>query len=442
MAHIFRGRPGAATSAAIALFFVLSSLLAGCSQPAATPGPPPSGGWTHQLGSPEDDWAYSLLVDSEGNVVMAGTQGLSIGVPPSEKIGGFLARYDGQGKQLMSRLFQTPQVAAPNNAFVRRALVDGNGNYYLAGWTDDAPSLQRPSANVDAFLTKYDISGKELWTSEFGSSGQDWIFGMAVDGAGNVYVGGRTDGALSGQQLLGKRDAFIMKFDGSGKELWARQFGSPEEDWVLTLAADAAGNVYGAGGTLGQLLSGQASSGQEDAFFVKYDGQGKALWTRQLGSSENDRALSLVVDGAGNLYGAGWTGGVLPKQQTSGKRDAFLVKYDGQGKDVWTRQFGSSEDDEGQGVALDSAGNAYISGSAKAALPGRSASGLEDAFVAKFDGRGLELWASQFGSFMTDMASNVAVDGAGAVYAAGQTWGALPGERASGLVDAFLIKIE
>ena len=184
MAQIFRKRPGAASSAVITLFFLFSSALAGCSQPAATPGPPPSGGWTHQLGSPEDDWVYSLLVDGERNVVVAGTQGLSIGVPPSEKMQGFLAKYDGQGKQLASRLFQTPQVSAPDNAFVRRALVDGNGSYYLAGWTDDAPSGQRPSAAVDAFLTKYDSSGNLLWTRQFGSSGQDWIFGIAVDGAG------------------------------------------------------------------------------------------------------------------------------------------------------------------------------------------------------------------------------------------------------------------
>jgi len=374
-----------AVSSTILIPFVLSIVMLGAclpSGPTLTPAPPPSGGWTRQFGSPDDDWAYSLTV--EGNISVAGTTGLSIGVPPSEEIGAFLAKYDSQGREVGASQFRPPQVGPPENAFTRRALVDGMGNVYLAGWTDDAPPAQRPSPRVDAFLTKYDGSGSEAWTSQFGSSGQDWILGVAVDGEGNIYVGGRTDGVLPGQLSSGQIDAFLMKFDGSGKGLWTRQFGSPADDWVMGLAVDGAGNVYGAGGTWG-ALPGLKSSGQEDAFLVKYDGSGKGLWTRQFGSAVDERALGLAVDGVGNVYGVGWTEGVLPKQRSSGKRDAFLRKYDSRGGEVWTRQFGTPEDDE---------------------------------------------------------ALSVAVDGAGAVYAAGQTWGSLPGQRSWGRVDAFLVKIE
>ncbi|MBU2009388.1 MAG: SBBP repeat-containing protein [Chloroflexi bacterium] len=433
-----------AISRSVLTLFVLGVIgLDACSLsgPAPTPAPPPSGGWTRQFGSPDDDWAYSLTADGNGNVHVAGTTGLSIGVPPSEEVGAFLAKYDAQGKEAGASKFRPPQVGPPKNAFTRRALVDGMGNVYLAGWTDDAPPAQRPSPRVDAFLTKYDGSGREVWTRQFGSPGQDWILGVAVDGEGNIYVGGRTDGALPGQLSSGQIDAFLMKFDSAGKELWTRQFGSPADEWVMDLAVDGAGNVYGAGGTWG-ALPGQKSSGQEDAFLVKYNGQGKGLWTRQFGSTVDERVLGLAVDGAGNVYGAGWTEGVLPKQRSSGKRDAFLRKYDGRGSEVWTRQFGTPEGDEALSVAVDGVGNAYAAGSIKGALPGQGAAGLEDAFIAKFDGRGRELWAHQFGSFMTDQASNVAVDGAGAVYVAGQTWGSLPGQRSSGRVDAFLVKIE
>jgi hypothetical protein len=175
---------------------------------------------------------------------------------------------------------------------------------------------------------------------------------------------------------------------------------------------------------------------------VKYDGQGKALWTRQFGSASDERVLSVAVDGAGDIYAAGWTAGVMPGQRSSGKRDAFLRKYDSQGKELWTRQLGSPDDDEAESVAVDTAENVYVSGSARGALPGQAEAGLEDAFIVKYDARGREVWAKQFGSFMTDQASNVAVDGTGAVYVAGQTWGSLPGQKSSGLVDAFLVKIE
>ncbi len=443
MLRILRERRNAVSST-ILIPFVLSIVMLGAclsSGPAPTSAPPPSGGWTRQFGSPEDDWVYSLTIDGEGNIYVAGTTGLSIGVPPSEEVGAFFVKYDSQGKEVGTHQFRPPQVRPPENAFVRRALVDGMGNVYMAGWTDDAPPGQRPSPRVDAFLTKYDSSGREVWTRQFGSPGQDWILSMAVDGEGNIYVGGRTDGALPGQLSSGKDDAFLMKFDGSGREVWTRQFGSPDDDWVMSLAVDGVGNIYGAGGTWGPL-PGQKSSGQEDAFLVKYDGQGKGLWTRQFGSTGDDRALSVAVDGAGNVYGVGWTDGVLPKQRSSGKRDAFLRKYDSRGSEVWTRQFGTLEDDEALSVAADGAGNVYGAGSTKGALPGQRAAGLEDAFITKYDGRGRELWAHQFGSFMTDQALNVAVGGAGSVYVAGETWGSLPGQQSSGRVDAFLVKIE
>src|SRR3990170_1841136 len=293
-----------AISRTVLTLFVLGVIgLNACSPsgPTPTPGPPPSGGWTRQFGTPGDDWVYSLTIDGEGNIYVAGTAGPSIGVPPSEEVGAFLARYDTQGKEAGTSQFRPPQVGPPQNAFIRRALVDGVGNVYVAGWTDDAPPAQRPSPRVDAFLTKYGSSGSEAWTRQFGSAGQDWILGMAVDGEGNIYLGGRTDGALPGQLSSGQIDAFLVKFDGSGKELWTRQFGSPADDWVMGLAVDDAGNVYGAGGTWG-ALPGLKSSGQEDAFLVKYDGQGKGLWTRQFGSTGDERVLALAMDGAGNVY--------------------------------------------------------------------------------------------------------------------------------------------
>ncbi|MFH1483543.1 MAG: SBBP repeat-containing protein, partial [Chloroflexota bacterium] len=284
-------------------------------------------------------------------------------------------------------------------------------------------------------------SGEGLWTRQFGSTGDERALGLAVDRAGNVYGAGWTEGVLPKQQSSGKRDAFLRKYDSRGGEVWTRQFGTPEGDEALSVAADGAGNAYAAGSTKG-TLPGQGAAGLEDAFITKYDGQGKGLWTRQFGSPGDERVLGLAVDEGGNVYMVGWTDGVLPKQQSSGKRDAFLRKYDGRGSEVWTRQFGTPEGDEALSVAVDGVGNAYAAGSIKGALPGQGAAGLEDAFIAKFDGRGRELWAHQFGSFMTDQASNVAVDGAGAVYVAGQTWGSLPGQRSSGRVDAFLVKIE
>ncbi|MBI2934480.1 MAG: SBBP repeat-containing protein, partial [Chloroflexi bacterium] len=120
------------------------------------------------------------------------------------------------------------------------------------------------------------------WTRQFGSSGYDYASGVAVDGAGNSYLAGYTYGALPGQTSSGSDDAFIRKYDPTGNELWTRQFGGSGDDHAWGVAVDGAGNSYLAGDTWG-ALPGQTSSGSADAFMRKYDPSGNVLWTGQFG---------------------------------------------------------------------------------------------------------------------------------------------------------------
>jgi len=109
------------------------------------------------------------------------------------------------------------------------------------------------------------------WTRQFGTSASDSAWGVAIDTSGNVYVAGRTSGALPGQSSAGESDAFVRKYDGSGNELWTSQFGSSTSDYAYGVAVDISGNVYVVGNTWGALL-GQSSSGNLDGFVAKYRG--------------------------------------------------------------------------------------------------------------------------------------------------------------------------
>lgn len=81
------------------------------------------------------------------------------------------------------------------------------------------------------------------------------------------------------------------------------------------------------------------------------------LWTRQFGSTKTESANAVAVDSAGNVYAAGWTQGALSGQTSAGDEDAFVRKYDGEGNELWTRQFGSAKNEVANGVTVDSAGN-------------------------------------------------------------------------------------
>src|SRR5439155_701956 len=136
---------------------------------------------------------------------------------------------------------------------------------YVAGTTDSG--LGGASAgDYDAFVAKYDPAGNALWIRQFGTSGDDGPCGVAVDAAGNVYVAGFTSGNLGGASA-GDYDAFVAKYDAAGSAFWTRQFGTSDYDDAHGVAVDAAGNVYVAGSTSGSL--GGASAGYDDAFVVR-----------------------------------------------------------------------------------------------------------------------------------------------------------------------------
>jgi hypothetical protein len=179
-------------------------------------------------------------------------------------------------------------------------------------------------------------SGNELWTRQYGTSGEDRAWGIAADGTG-VYVGDRTDGALLGQSNAGSTDAYVRRYDPNGNEVWTRQFGTFGVDRVFDVAVDAT-DIYVVG-TTDQALPGQSQAGGVDAYLRKYDLYGNELWTRQFGSSADDHTYEVIADPTG-IYLVGRTLGVLPGQISQGAADAFIRKCDASGNEIGTRQFG------------------------------------------------------------------------------------------------------
>jgi uncharacterized repeat protein (TIGR01451 family) len=391
--------------------------------------------WIRQFGTSDADRAYGMAVGGSNNVYVAGITGGTLpGQTSSGNYDAFVRKYDGAGNELWTRQFGTS-----DEDYGYGVAVDGSDNVYVAGDTKGALPGQDNLGGTDAFVRKYDGAGNEIWTIQFGTSANDRASGAVLDGSNNVYVMGYTYGALPGQTSSGDRDAFVRKYDSAGNEIWTRQFGSSAYDDVRDVAVDSSDNVYVSGLTLG-ALPGQTSSGNYDAFVRKYDGAGNELWTRQFGTSDEDYGYGVAVDGSDNVYVAGDTKGALPGQTSSGGRDIFVRKYDSDGNELWTRQFGTSADDRASDATGDGSDNVYVTGHTLGTFSGQTSSGEWDALVMKYDGAGNEIWTRQFGSFDNDYAWGVAVDGLENIYVAGETWGALPGQTSSGSCDAFLVK--
>ncbi|MBN2113010.1 MAG: hypothetical protein JW785_02665 [Acidimicrobiia bacterium] len=329
---------------------------------------------------------------------------------------------------------------------IARAVAADSGGVYVAGDVEGVLPGQTAAGDFDVFVRKYDPAGKHLWTRQFGTAGEDHGYGVAVDVSG-VYVVGGVEGALPGQSLAGSVDAFVRKYDPDGKHLWTRQFGDIgvgsefSAEYGRGVAVDATG-VYVAGHTSG-CLPDQEYCESRDAFVRKYSHAGKHRWTRQFGTNDVDEANGVAVDATG-VYVAGMTYGVFPGQTTypgawNMDPDAFLAKLDHAGNQVWARQIcstsGSNYFDFGWGVAVGGAA-VYVVGSTRAVLPGQTSTGGEDAFVRQYDPAGGEGWTRQVcGSEVPDtqIGWGVAADAAG-VYLVGETSGPLPGLPQQGLV--------
>ncbi len=386
--------------------------------------------WTAQIGTSSYDFSTSVAVDASGNAYISGYTGGDLGGTNMGGWDAFLTKYDSSGNELWSQ-----QIGTSSTDDSWSVAVDASGNAYITGGTGG--DLGGTSAGgTDAFLTKYDSSGNEIWSQQIGTSSGDSSDSVAVDGFGNAYITGRTYGNLGGTNA-GGWDAFLTKFDSLGNELWSQQIGTSSGDFSNSVAVDGSGNAYISGRTSGDL--GGTNAGGYDAFLIKYDSSGDELWSQQIGTSDDDVSHSVAVDGSGNAYISGYTNGDLGGTN-DGNNDAFLAKFDSSGNHLWSQQIGTSSYETSYSVAVDASGNAYISGGTYGDLAGPS-EGLTDAFLTKYDSLGNLLWSQQIGTSDDDLSSSVAVDASGNAYISGNTYGDLGGINAGG-TDAFLVKYE
>lgn len=315
--------------------------------------------------------------------------------------------------------------------------TDAAGNGYLVGHTGVGLAGEALLGSTDGFLQKYDTSGNLLWTRHLGSSEPDKALGVSIDGAGNIWVVGDTDGALPGQSSAGRSDAFVQLYDAEGTLQWSRQWGTDITDTAVAVHTDAAGNGY----VVGTVGDRPRAIFTWDGFIRKYDSAGQLQWERKMITVENDGATGVAADSAGNTWVAGLTAASLDGQPyLGGLEDAFLQKYDSAGDLLWTRQFGTDTSDRAYDVAINASGESWVVGTTDGNLDGQSTLGGKDAFLRLHDADGAPLWTRQLGNSGDDLATSVSIDGSGHAWIGGYVgdsrW--IGGEPNAGQEDGFI----
>ncbi|MFH0995463.1 MAG: SBBP repeat-containing protein [Pseudomonadota bacterium] len=363
--------------------------------------------------------------------------------------------------------------------------VDGSGNVYVTGnshaW--NGPTGQNPlnahsGGFMDIFVLKLNSSGAYQWHTFYGSpTNNDFAFGIAVDGGGNVYTTGyscATWNGPTGQSPLnaykGYNDTFVLKLNSSGAYQWHTFYGEQRSTHIFGdgIAVDGSGNVYVIGesyATWGSPLN--AYSGKYDIFVLKLNSSGAYQWHTFYGSSRGyEYGKGIAVDGSGNVYVTGeangtWNGpptsqnplGQSPLNAHSGGYvNIFVLKLNSSGAYQWHTFYGpSSLYAVVSGIAVDGSGNVYVTGSSDTtwgsplhAFIGGGGGGYNDIFVLKLNSSGTYQWHTFYGTGIgNNVGYGIAVDGGGNVYATGysaDSWGS-PLHAHSGDSDIFVLKL-
>jgi uncharacterized protein (TIGR03437 family) len=291
-------------------------------------------------------------------------------------------------------------------------------------------------------LGAYD-RGKELvidppliYSTYYGGNGLDYAYAVAVDSIGNTYVAGGV-GSTS-LDILGPEDAFVTKLRPNGSKLYSTFLGGSGTDEARGVAVDVQGNAYVTGMT-GSLDFPTKSpiqakmGGSGDAFVAKLNQGGLVVYATYLGGSATDSASAIAIDAGGNAYIVGSTFStdfpvMNPFQGTRGaQEDAFVAKINPTGTAlVYSTYLGGNNVDEGNGIAVDAAGSAYVTGyTASTNFPlqspfrGSNAASV-DAFVTKINPAGSALvYSTYLGGSATDYGTAIAVDSSGSAYVTG-----------------------
>lgn len=330
-----------------------------------------------------NDVAAAIAVDASGNVYVTGNSYGFDGYAEYATV-----KYNSTGQEQWVARYNGPGIGADGATALA---LDTSGNIYVTGGSTG------PSQNLEFATIKYNSAGQQQWVARDSGGGARAI---AVDASGNAYVTGSNG------------DYVTIKYDSAGQRQWIATYdgGIDNNDEAAAIAVAISGDVFVTGKSVGL-------DGYHSYATIKYNSAGQEQWVaRYVGPAGryNDEATAIGLDGSGNVY----VTGISVSFQSSA--DYATLKYNSAGQRQWVARYNGPaySIDEAFAMALDSAGNVYVTGYSYS-----NPSYNPDYATVKYDSTGQEQWVARYNGFGTgdDIASAIAVDRFGNVYVTGSS---------------------
>ncbi|MDQ3111290.1 MAG: SBBP repeat-containing protein [Bacteroidota bacterium] len=397
--------------------------------------------WGTYYGDSAAEVGYDIALDTSGNIFIVGHSSSDSGIAT---IGSYDASHNGLSDIVLAKFNPTGSTliwstyyggAGPESG--NSIVLDASANVYISGYSGStngiATSGAYSTANAgdhDVFLAKFDSTGTSLlWGTYYGGANREQGYALAMDGVGNLYVGGFTMGD-SGIASVGAyqtvfagsvQDAFVAAFNSTGTSLlWGTYLGGTLGESVSAITTNSASEVFVVGSTSSANLATtgafqQSIGGGSDGYVAKFDPTGSSLiWLTYFGGASFDKVSGILLNN-NSLFISGMSNSpnlaTVGAYQTSvaGSTDSFIAELSPNGSTMINcSYYGGTAADENYAIAIDTAGDFYIAGTtaspAGIATPGSylstfGSSTADQVYIAKF---------SCF-SFSTEVASETTI---------------------------------
>ena len=364
----------------------------------------PNGGliWVTSINGQATDFTAKLLIDKNNDVYVSGgfsSPTLTIGTTTLTNSGSysfFTAKYNSSGQVIWAKNNMNSNLNASIIA------IDDNLNSYSISGTPTVATLEKRSVSESLIWFKTITT-----TGPISSPQVRYVF---VNETGVYLTGGFFGSSLTiGTSTIinstpaNSDDMFVAKLDTSGNVLWLKNGINTSADNGTVVQVDNNGNVY----VLGEFSTGiifdsftLTSNGDYDLFLVKYNSSGQVIWAKNAGGIFNDWVVDLAIDASGGTYVIGefYSPSFTFANTTYNNlgvwfsyADVFVLKYDAQGNEAWIKNIEGLGNDNGNGIAVNSLGEVYVTGAIEDTLGGITnlgnfqlvGSGLDDFFFAK-----------------------------------------------------------
>ena len=349
--------------------------------------------------------------------------------------------------------------------------VDSKENIYVTGLT----SANKNNNEKDLFLTKFSMNGYQKWIIQAGFDRSVTKAVLKTNDNNKIVLGAYSNEkeksallisnySFNGKKIFAKTIPLngesrgngltidkegniyvtsvtpfdILKIGGEGKKIWGNQLNPDIE--INDLDVDKSNNLY-ITGIMKNSLDGKTSKGGSDIFLLKISHMGPKIWSRTFGSKNDESATSIAIKSDDSIAISGYI--TQSKSFNDIKivnKDAFVAKYSKEGELKWTHIFKGKKSQACTVSKWTAEGSLLVGGYTEGSLEGQNYIGKEDSFLAKFNDVGDLIWIKQFGTEENERPLGIGVGNEGQIYVTGFSEGQIDGAQYNGGRDIFIVK--